>query len=200
MPITKVIKPKTTEIKPKTVEVNVRTKTLESPLARRSTGINKKRASSCTRCNASFGHHKNDSVKPTTPNGHVLKCEKKGKPCVASSKPRDTHVKYEPTITKADQKVIQEIQSHRAFTVIPPNPKKRSEIQKKAEAELAALEDLRLSRAMGYISLAPSSVGGCLTLEEVRKKQQQELQTRRKKRQVGKCAATDIVVLGTSQS
>lgn len=28
-----------------------------------------------------------------------------------------------------------------------------------AEAELAALEDLRLSRAMGYISISPSTVG-----------------------------------------
>ncbi|XP_054879840.1 synapsin-1-like [Poeciliopsis prolifica] len=51
------------------------------------------------------------------------------------------------------------VQSHKAFTVIPPNPKKRREIQKKAEAELAALEELRLSRAMAYVSINPSSVG-----------------------------------------
>lgn len=37
-----------------------------------------------------------------------------------------------------------------------------------AEAELAALEDLRLSRAMGYISLAPSSVGESLTFLHLR--------------------------------
>ncbi|XP_034416049.1 uncharacterized protein zgc:194621 [Cyclopterus lumpus] len=66
-------------------------------------------------------------------------------------------------------------ESHKAFTVIPPNPKKRREIQRKAEAELAALEELRLSRAMTYVSINPSSVGGCLSLEEVRLKQQQEM-------------------------
>ncbi|XP_073796669.1 uncharacterized protein isoform X1 [Danio rerio] len=53
-----------------------------------------------------------------------------------------------------------------------------------AEAELAALEDLRLSRAMGYISISPSTVGGCLTLEEVRAKQQQDLQIKRRQKQV----------------
>ncbi|CAK6973081.1 uncharacterized protein zgc:194621 [Scomber scombrus] len=75
-------------------------------------------------------------------------------------------------------------QSHKAFTVIPPNPKKRREIQRKAEAELAALEELRLSRAMAYVSINPSSVGGCMSLEEVRLKQQQEMmQARRRKQQ-----------------
>uniref|UniRef100_A0A3B3VHF4 Translation initiation factor IF-2-like n=1 Tax=Poecilia latipinna TaxID=48699 RepID=A0A3B3VHF4_9TELE len=75
--------------------------------------------------------------------------------------------------------------SHKAFTVIPPNPKKRREIQKKAEAELAALEELRLSRAMAYVSINPSSVGGCMSLEEVRLKQQQEMmQAKRKQKQV----------------
>ncbi|KAJ8010798.1 hypothetical protein DPEC_G00078880 [Dallia pectoralis] len=55
------------------------------------------------------------------------------------------------------------IQSHNAFTVIPPNPKKRTEIKQKAEAELAALEDLRLSRAIPYVSIEPSSVAkACL--------------------------------------
>uniref|UniRef100_A0A3P8S0K7 Uncharacterized protein n=1 Tax=Amphiprion percula TaxID=161767 RepID=A0A3P8S0K7_AMPPE len=53
-------------------------------------------------------------------------------------------------------------QSHKAFTVIPPNPKRRREIQRKAEAELAALEELRLSRAMSYVSINPSSVGETL--------------------------------------
>ncbi|XP_029955082.1 transmembrane protease serine 13 [Salarias fasciatus] len=70
--------------------------------------------------------------------------------------------------------------SHKAFTVFPPNPKKRRDIQRKAEAELAALEDLRLSRALSYVSISPSSVGGCLTLQQVRLRQQQEmLQARR---------------------
>lgn len=71
--------------------------------------------------------------------------------------------------------------SSKAFTVIPPNPKKRREIQKKAEAELAALEELRLSRAMAYVSINPSSVGGCMSLEEVRSKQQQEMMLAKKK-------------------
>ncbi|XP_029284265.1 uncharacterized protein LOC115006273 isoform X2 [Cottoperca gobio] len=66
-------------------------------------------------------------------------------------------------------------QSHTAFTVIPPNPKRRREIQRKAEAELAALEEFRLSRAMAYVSINPSSVGGCMSLEEVRLKQQQDM-------------------------
>ncbi|KAL6097538.1 uncharacterized protein ACO6RY_13059 [Pungitius sinensis] len=72
-------------------------------------------------------------------------------------------------------------ESHKAFTVIPPNPKKRREIQRKAEAELAALEALRLSRAMSYVSIDPSSVGGYLSLEEVRLKQQQEMMEAKKK-------------------
>ncbi|XP_070784631.1 epithelial-stromal interaction protein 1 [Enoplosus armatus] len=71
--------------------------------------------------------------------------------------------------------------SHKAFTVIPPNPKKRREIQRKAEAELAALEELRLSRAMAYVSINPSSVGGCMSLEEVRLKQQQEMMQAKRK-------------------
>uniref|UniRef100_A0A8C6T3P2 Uncharacterized protein n=1 Tax=Neogobius melanostomus TaxID=47308 RepID=A0A8C6T3P2_9GOBI len=75
--------------------------------------------------------------------------------------------------------------SDTAFTVIPPDPKKRLEIQKKAEAELTALEELRLSKAMAYVSISPSAVGGCLSLEEVRQKQQQEMvQTKRKPREV----------------
>lgn len=79
-----------------------------------------------------------------------------------------------------------------------------------AEAELAALEELRLSRAMAYVSINPSSVGetperlaggaftaasltalctafagGCMSLEEVRLKQQQEMmQAKRKQNQV----------------
>uniref|UniRef100_A0A665VNB5 Uncharacterized protein n=1 Tax=Echeneis naucrates TaxID=173247 RepID=A0A665VNB5_ECHNA len=77
-----------------------------------------------------------------------------------------------------------ENQSHRAFTVIPPNPKKRREMQRKAEAELAALEELRLSRAMAYVSINPSSVGGCMSLEEVRMKQQQEMMEAKRKRKL----------------
>lgn len=136
--------------------------------------------------------------------------------------------------------------SHKAFTVIPPNPKKRKEMQRselccycgwlhvvvltllfshvgvccfvtgwaEAEAELAALEELRLSRAMAYVSINPSSVGethtythekiicidvylicvrvcvltgGCMSLEEVRLKQQQEMmEAKRKQKPVWK--------------
>ncbi|KAK5849817.1 hypothetical protein PBY51_014122 [Eleginops maclovinus] len=71
--------------------------------------------------------------------------------------------------------------SNKAFTVIPPNPNKRREIQRKAEAELAALEELRLSRAMAFVSIHPSTVGGCMSLEEVRLKQQQEMMQAKRK-------------------
>ncbi|XP_059183000.1 uncharacterized protein zgc:194621 [Centropristis striata] len=87
-------------------------------------------------------------------------------------------------------------QSHKAFTVIPPNPKKRREIQRKAEAELAALEELRLSRAMAFVSIDPSSVGGCLSLEEVRLKQQQEMmQAKRKPKPMKKQVLEQTAVL-----
>ncbi|XP_023130136.1 serine/arginine repetitive matrix protein 1 [Amphiprion ocellaris] len=90
-------------------------------------------------------------------------------------------------------------QSHKAFTVIPPNPKRRREIQRKAEAELAALEELRLSRAMSYVSINPSSVGGCMSLEEVRLKQQQEMmQAKRKLKPVGQIEVKQQVMEETS--
>ncbi|XP_075936638.1 uncharacterized protein LOC142937541 [Anarhichas minor] len=87
-------------------------------------------------------------------------------------------------------------ESHKAFTVIPPDPKRRREIQRKAEAELAALEALRLSRAMAYVSIDPSSVGGCLSLEEVRLKQQQDLmEAKRKQKPVKKQLMEQTAVL-----
>ncbi|XP_031706256.1 uncharacterized protein LOC116385169 [Anarrhichthys ocellatus] len=87
-------------------------------------------------------------------------------------------------------------ESHKAFTVIPPDPKRRREIQRKAEAELAALEELRLSRAMAYVSIDPSSVGGCLSLEEVRLKQQQDLmEAKRKQKPVRKQLMEQTAVL-----
>ncbi|XP_055006998.1 uncharacterized protein zgc:194621 isoform X2 [Boleophthalmus pectinirostris] len=49
--------------------------------------------------------------------------------------------------------------SHAAFTVICPDPKKRLEIQKKAEAELTALEELRVSKHTAYVSINPSAEG-----------------------------------------
>lgn len=183
----KVIKPRTVEIKPKIVDSNVKSNTVESLPSRRTKGnvTHKKRASSCSRCNVSFSHRKTESIKPQI-NTNVFKYEKKAKSCAIPSKPQNAPIvqKDERAATKPEHRVMHGIPSHKAFTVIPPNPKKRIEIQKQAEAELAALEDLRLSRAMGYISLEPSSVGGSLTLEEVRHRQQQEMQTRRKQRQV----------------
>ena len=111
MPNTRVIKPKTVEIKPKIVDINVRSKTVESPPARRTKVIQKKRASSCTRYNASFNQHKTESTKPPTTNAHVLKCEKKGKTCATSSKPQNTPIgqKDERTTTKPEHRVIHEI-------------------------------------------------------------------------------------------
>ncbi|XP_037136296.1 uncharacterized protein zgc:194621 [Syngnathus acus] len=82
------------------------------------------------------------------------------------------------------------IHSHKAFTVIPPNPKKRRDIQKKAKAELAALEELKLSRAMAYVNIQSSTVGGSLTLEEVRMKQQQEMMQTKRKQKVKRCDVT----------
>ncbi|XP_055086243.1 uncharacterized protein zgc:194621 [Periophthalmus magnuspinnatus] len=75
--------------------------------------------------------------------------------------------------------------SHTVFTVITPDPKKRLKIQKKAEEELIALEDLRVSKTTTYVSINPSTVGGCLSLEEVRQRQQQEMtQAKRKPKQI----------------
>ncbi|KAM9839632.1 uncharacterized protein ACBR49_016626 [Aulostomus maculatus] len=89
-------------------------------------------------------------------------------------------------------------QSHKAFTVIAPNPKRRQEIQRKAEEELAALEELRLSKAMAYISIDPSSVGGCMSLEEVRLRQQQEMmQSRRKHKQMKKHVMEQTSILNS---
>ncbi|XP_033964942.1 epithelial-stromal interaction protein 1 [Pseudochaenichthys georgianus] len=82
---------------------------------------------------------------------------------------------------RAESKHVSHSFSNKAFTVIPPNPNKRREIQRKAEAELAALEELRLSRAMAFVSISPSTVGGCMSLEEVRLKQQQEMMQAKRK-------------------
>ncbi|XP_051874323.1 rRNA 2'-O-methyltransferase fibrillarin-like [Pristis pectinata] len=58
-----------------------------------------------------------------------------------------------------------------AYSVTVPDQKKRIDLQKKAAAELAALEKLK-HRSIGQVSIIPSAVGGTLTQEEVRKKQQ----------------------------
>ncbi|GCB74510.1 hypothetical protein scyTo_0003601 [Scyliorhinus torazame] len=53
----------------------------------------------------------------------------------------------------------------------PHSASPRPEIQ--AGAELAALEKLKC-RNIGHVSITPSTVGGTLTQEEVRRRQQQD--------------------------
>ncbi|XP_036410596.1 uncharacterized protein zgc:194621 [Megalops cyprinoides] len=174
----KVIKHKAVETK--TRPAQTKTRTVETK-PKSYTNPSKKRAASCPRCN-----HSNECEATKT------SAADRGTKTKNQTKPKQTNVTASPKLqhTASDQKdrsrhmTIYELPSHKAFTVIAPNPKKRREIQKKAEAELAALEDLRLSRAMGYVSIAPSTVGGCLTLEEVRNKQQEEMQMSRKVKQV----------------
>ncbi|XP_066517475.1 uncharacterized protein zgc:194621 [Hoplias malabaricus] len=107
--------------------------------------------------------------------------------CESKTKSRPTACVASQSQQRSTQpKAHYETQSNKAFTVFAPNPKKRQDIQKKAEAELAALEDLRLSLAMNYVSISPTAVGGCLTLEEVRIKQQQEMQIKKRQKQMKK--------------
>ncbi|KAE8279619.1 hypothetical protein D5F01_LYC21746 [Larimichthys crocea] len=190
MPSTKVIKPKPVETKtperPKPVKVravNGAQGELRVPAVRKS------RASSCPRCpqrgdrcaqRTCETRTRSSSTAPRTAATnrvkHAAVLNPKG-PEVTACGPREQRGSV-----RAETK---QIQSHKAFTVIPPNPKKRREIQRKAEAELAALEALRLSRAMTYVSINPSRVGGCMSLEEVRSKQQQEMmQAKRKQKPV----------------
>lgn len=70
-----------------------------------------------------------------------------------------------------DKKIIRS----EAFTVIVPDPKKRNEIQKKAAAEMANLEELKKLRTVGHVFITPSTVGGTLSIEEVRRRQQNQL-------------------------
>ncbi|XP_073719818.1 uncharacterized protein [Misgurnus anguillicaudatus] len=107
-----------------------------------------------------------------------------------SQKMKPSETKSTATVALKEQqkpkaRALCKTNSQKAFTVFTPNPRKRQDIQQKAAAELAALEELRLSRAMGYISIS-STVGGCSTLEEVRAKQQQEMQIKRRQKQVKK--------------
>ncbi|XP_005992802.1 epithelial-stromal interaction protein 1 [Latimeria chalumnae] len=66
-------------------------------------------------------------------------------------------------------------QSCGAYTVIRPDEKKRNKLQKIATSELSALEEFRQRQRVGHVSVAPRTVGGTLTMEEVRKKQQEEM-------------------------
>ncbi|XP_020349623.1 uncharacterized protein zgc:194621 [Oncorhynchus kisutch] len=226
MPTTRVIKQKPV-IETKTRVVEVKTKPVETKPAsttqHKVTAPRKPRASSCPRCIHSDRcettktqqqfklcaprcdrRARSTSTAPKSTlssSKSAVLCQKptatSPKSTVTSSKSKEASQARQEEERSSRPRAHYVIQSHKAFTVIPPNPKKRIEIQQKAEAELAALEDLRLSRATPYVSIDPSSVGGSLSLEEVRLKQQQEMQTRRKQRQMKKYMfETSPVVLG----
>lgn len=199
MPNTRVIKAKPAETKP--VALKPRARTGERNCHR------SKRASSCPRFNRGSARDpvavetRGRAPKETTKaraaaaaNSCELKTtEKSRSPAKTTTRSGPAACGAPPHQTPSTHpKTHCETHSHKAFTVFAPNPKKRQDIQRKAEAELAALEDLRLSKAMGYVSISPSAVGGCLTLEEVRIKQQQEMQIQRRQKQMKKYA------LGTS--
>ncbi|XP_034061064.1 epithelial-stromal interaction protein 1 [Gymnodraco acuticeps] len=173
--------------------------------------VRKSRASSCQRC-----PQREKGEGGTVVRGPARKpsCERSGRssstaPRTATKWPR-TDPDYrrrgssvdpkcrviEQQGVRAESKHVSHSFSNKAFTVIPPNPNKRREIQRKAEAELAALEELRLSRAMAFVSISPSTVGGCMSLEEVRLKQQQEMmQAKRKHKSMMKQRMEQTTVL-----
>ncbi|XP_077365866.1 uncharacterized protein LOC144009844 [Festucalex cinctus] len=166
MPSTKMIKHKAVEERTKLVNLQV------AP-ARQS------RAASCPRPTQKRGRSQTSRERPSRSRSNVARAGPAKQDAACDAKWREDGEcpgrRGQVSIRKLG------IHSHKAFTVIPPNPKKRREIQKKAEAELAALEELRLSRAMAYVNIQPSSVGGCLSLEEVRLKQQQEMMQAKRK-------------------
>ncbi|XP_018534688.1 uncharacterized protein zgc:194621 [Lates calcarifer] len=205
MPATKVIKPKPVEATKRAVEKSKPVKAKAVNRGESELGVptvRKGRASSCPRCPQRDRCEGASASKPS--------CERRARAASAAPKPTAHWARTNPdyrgptstlkhpavvnpkcreTTTCPGQREQRSVraetkyasQSHKAFTVIPPNPKKRREIQRKAEAELAALEELRLSRAMAYVSINPSSVGGCMSLEEVRLKQQQEMMQAKRK-------------------
>ncbi|KAJ8375760.1 hypothetical protein SKAU_G00063400 [Synaphobranchus kaupii] len=182
-----VIKPKNVQMKTRSNVTETKVRTLETK-PKGNTDPRKKRASSCPRY-----HHSNECETKKT-DDHRTKIVRKTEPTVASKKPRETTSDQKQHVHKTRHRTVCELPSQKAFTVIAPNQKKRHEIQRKAEAELAALEDFKLSRAMGYVSIAPSKVGGCLTLKEVRNKQQQEMQMSQKQKQVKRCVTKPSVL------
>ncbi|KAM4605964.1 uncharacterized protein ACJ7VT_016234 [Polymixia lowei] len=203
MPATKVIKPKPVETTIKTIEKTkpVTAKSAIQPGAQpKVLTLRKHRASSCQRSphsnttqNTVTRRARSTSSAPKSiriPSKATPACQKTTstqKHAAVNSKAEVTTSTVQKEERTARPKVQCVIQSHKAFTVIAPNPKKRKEIQKKAEAELAALEELRLSRAMAYVSINPSSVGGCMSIEEVRLKQQEEMmQVRGRQKQGGR--------------
>ncbi|XP_065804717.1 epithelial-stromal interaction protein 1 isoform X1 [Labrus bergylta] len=208
MPATKVIKQSRVEASRKTVE---RTKPVKvkavngAQLELRVPSVRKSRASSCPRCPQRDRCEEGSTGVMRT--ALKLGCERRSRSsstahrnnpdCRKAQRSANVNQKCQKmSACQREQRAVRveakhAIQSHKAFTVIPPNPKKRREIQRKAEAELAALEELRLSRAMAYVSINPSSVGqtedrqemwgGCMSLEEVRSKQQQEMMKAKRK-------------------
>ncbi|XP_040921695.1 uncharacterized protein zgc:194621 isoform X2 [Toxotes jaculatrix] len=220
MPATNVVKSKPVEATRKPVEktkpakekaVNGAERELKVPAVRKS------RASSCPRCPP------RDRCDRATAGAQgaasKASCERRARSSSAAPKPTAHRSKTNPDCRRAtsslkhvavnprsretaacpgqrEQHSFRAETNHKAFTVIPPNPKKRREMQRKAEAELAALEELRLSRAMAYVSINPSSVGGCMSLEEVRLKQQQEMmQAKRKQKPMKKQVMEQTPVL-----
>ncbi|XP_030611824.1 uncharacterized protein LOC115799032 [Archocentrus centrarchus] len=216
MPATKVIKPKPVDAarNPRERPKPEPTKAAREPQGElRVPAARKSRAASCPR-NPQRERPAGGAQGSSSKSG----CEKRARSTSTAPKPPENWPKAEPDCRRANMKHAaaepkyqrEEMEqrgvraeakyatshSHKAFTVIPPNPKKRREIQKKAEAELAALEELRLSRAMAYVSINPSSVGGCMSLEEVRSKQQQEMmQAKRKQKPVKKPVLEETSVL-----
>ncbi|XP_075905284.1 uncharacterized protein LOC142903492 [Nelusetta ayraudi] len=164
MPATKVIKPETVATSRKSVRESNPVRVKQAAAQLRAPAVRNGRASSCPRCPQHTatqpGCKRKARSSSTTAAGPATR---PGRPREASG----TGHQREPRAESAHNST--------AFTVIPPDPKKRKDIQRKAEAELAALEELRLSQAMAYVCISPSSVGGCLSLEEVRLKQQQEM-------------------------
>ncbi|XP_072546517.1 uncharacterized protein [Salminus brasiliensis] len=205
MPNTRVIKTKPVETKPTTLKTKARTGEVSYHRS--------KRASSCPRCYhgnvrdpvavETRGRAPKETTKARAAATGELKATEKTRAAAAACELKTT-ANSRTAACAASQlqapsthsKTHYETHSHKAFTVFAPNPKKRQDIQK-TEAELAALEDLRLSQAMGYVSISPSAVGGCLTLEEVRIKQQQEMQIKRRQKQMKKSAlGTSSMVFG----
>ncbi|KAM4718482.1 uncharacterized protein FYW61_016295 isoform 2-T2 [Anableps anableps] len=222
MPSTMILKPKPADAPRKSGAARPTAARSGADTEPRAAAVRKTRTSSCSRSAQPRDKSQRGPAATAGAQGSKPSCERRARSTSAAPKPTGSRARTEPERRRATSsarlpdanpregggcpglkdlrvpgaggKAV--IQSNKAFTVIPPNPKKRREIQKKAEAELAALEELRLSRAMAYVSINPSSVGGCMSLEEVRLKQQQEMmQAKRKQKQVRKQVMEETPVL-----
>ncbi|KAK2814356.1 hypothetical protein Q5P01_000585 [Channa striata] len=198
MPATKVIKPKPVEPTRNAMEKTKMVKGRAAEGELRVPAVRKGRASSCPRCpqrdrsdRTSAGASKTSSDRRTRSNSTAPRapetCPRTDpRRATSSAKQAGANPKCPETTPCPGQREPRSIRAEarnpsQSFHCHPPDPKKRREIQRKAEAELAALEELKLSRAMAYVSINPSSVGGCMTLEEVRLKQQQEMMQAKRK-------------------